>query len=289
MGTALASFVAGALIVLTLFDQVQVTKVDDIQGSIREMRSKVQSWEGISTLNDMNNSLYKRINTQYTEALEESKDYSIYLEKESQKWKNLAIKTFTKSQSQKSEVMAKAISSTNYTINELEKLHDPLKNITAPIDTSQLKIITKEVIRLTLQTKLEKARVNAFELMMHLETKSDETKNSKEHYTELMQNIAEVNIRLSKMNASESLEIIDQELSIIESKIVPLKKQTPYTLFMMRAVEIGLPLFLSIFSVFFVLRYSLTEKRSFEIKELLRLRNLERSKENGNDSESTIN
>ena len=45
MGTALASFVAGALIVLTLFDQVQVTRVDGIEGSIREMRSSLESWQ----------------------------------------------------------------------------------------------------------------------------------------------------------------------------------------------------------------------------------------------------
>jgi glycoside/pentoside/hexuronide:cation symporter, GPH family len=45
MGTALASFVAGALIVLTLFDQVQVTRVDGIEGSIREMRSSVETWQ----------------------------------------------------------------------------------------------------------------------------------------------------------------------------------------------------------------------------------------------------
>jgi glycoside/pentoside/hexuronide:cation symporter, GPH family len=37
MGTALASFVAGALIVFTMFDQTQVTRVDSLQGSIREM------------------------------------------------------------------------------------------------------------------------------------------------------------------------------------------------------------------------------------------------------------
>ena len=60
---------------------------------------------------------------------------------------------------------------------------------------------------------------------------------------------------------------------------MPLTKQTPYTLLMMRVVEIGLPLLLSIFSIFFLLRYSLTEKRSHEIKELLKKRNEERSHE----------
>ena len=48
---------------------------------------------------------------------------------------------------------------------------------------------------------------------------------------------------------------------------------------MMRVVEIGLPLLLGIFSIFFLLRYSLTEKRSHEIKNLLKQRNEERSKE----------
>jgi hypothetical protein len=36
-------------------------------------------------------------------------------------------------------------------------------------------------------------------------------------------------------------------------------------------------LLLSIFSIFFLLRYSLTEKRSHEIKDLLKKRNEERS------------
>ena len=44
MGTALASFVAGALIVFTMFDETQVTKVDALQGSLRELRKEVQSW-----------------------------------------------------------------------------------------------------------------------------------------------------------------------------------------------------------------------------------------------------
>ena len=45
MGTALASFVAGVLIVFTMFDETQVTKVDSLQGSIRELRGKVQYWK----------------------------------------------------------------------------------------------------------------------------------------------------------------------------------------------------------------------------------------------------
>jgi len=53
---------------------------------------------------------------------------------------------------------------------------------------------------------------------------------------------------------------------------------------MMRVVEIGLPVLLCLFSFIFVIRYTLTEKRSHEIKELLRLRNIDRTSENGASS-----
>jgi Na+/melibiose symporter-like transporter len=81
------------------------------------------------------------------------------------------------------------------------------------------------------------------------------------------------------LNAAPSLQILDNELATIEKDILPLTKQAPYTLLMMRVVEIGLPVLLSIFSIFFLLRYSLTEERSHEIKNLLKQRNEERSRE----------
>jgi GPH family glycoside/pentoside/hexuronide:cation symporter len=276
MGTALASFVAGALIVLTMFDQTQVMKVDGIQGSVKEMRSKVQSLQGDSTFNFTASDMYKRVNNQHAEALNESKNYLTYLGKESKKWENLAVENLTESQSQKRNVLARAIANTDSTVNELEKLSSKIISIETDPNPDKVEILEKEVISLTLQTKLEKAKVDAFELWMHLETKSDETKNSREHYDKLLEDIQWVYNRLKRMSAMESLRTIDNTLSEIESKIVPLKKQTPYTLLMMRIVEIGLPLLLCLFSLFFVLKYSLTEKRSHEIKELIRLRNVER-------------
>ena len=192
MGTALASFVAGALIVFTMFDEAQVTKVDALQGSIRVLRSEVQSQK----------------------------------------------------------------------------------------DGTPLTANFEELIG--------KARMRSNELMSHLEAKSLETKNSKGHYEVIMQNMKEVNNRLTNLNTALSLDLLDKELSTIENEIVSLTQQTPYTLLMMRVVEIGLPLLLSIFSVFFVLRYSLTEKRSHEIKDLIRQRNEERLKEEENATESVI-
>ena len=54
-----------------------------------------------------------------------------------------------------------------------------------------------------------------------------------------------------------------------------LKRQAPTTLFRLRLVEIGLPLVLSIVSIWLTLRYPLTEARCYEIKEALKRRRAE--------------
>src|SRR4029077_11103627 len=43
MGSALASLISGALIVLTMFDETQVTKVDKLQGDVRDMRATLEA------------------------------------------------------------------------------------------------------------------------------------------------------------------------------------------------------------------------------------------------------
>jgi glycoside/pentoside/hexuronide:cation symporter, GPH family len=183
MGTALASFVAGALIVFTMFDETQVTKVDALQGSIRELKNEILSRK-------------------------EGKE----------------------------------------TTGNLAALVQNVKSISG-------------------------------KLLIHLKVKSVETKNSKEHYQQLTYEIGEINKRISTLNEKMTLDQLDNQIGIIEGAIVPLTKQTPYTLLMMRIVEIGLPVLLSLFSIFFLLRYSLTEKRSHEIKDLLKQRGLEIAKQ----------
>lgn len=181
MGTALASFVAGALIVFTMFDETQVTKVDALQGSIRELRKEVQSWQPG----------------------------------------------------------------------------------TAPTSTYFHLV--------------DKTKKNATELKEHLQVKADETTKSKEHYSVIMKNMEGADARIQKLNATLSTADLDKELENIEKDITSLTVQSPYTLLMMRVVEIGLPVLLSLFSIFFVLKYSLTEKRSHEIKDLIKKRNEERT------------
>jgi hypothetical protein len=263
-----------------MFDQTQVTKVDDVQGSIKEMRSKVQSWQSEENFSLNSSNTFNWVNSQHAAALKESKDYQTYLKRESEKWEKLEIKDISELQAEKRTFLANAMAVTESTVKRLEELQQALSSLKSNSDSLHLNNFDEVIIPLALQTKLVKAKVNAFELLMHLETKSLETKKSEEHYDELMETITWVNKKLASMDASEPLAIVDQDLSEIEDKIVTLKKQTPYTLLMMRVVEIGLPLLLCIFSLFFILRYTLNEKRSHEIKVLLKERNLERDSKN---------
>lgn len=180
MGTALASFVAGSLIVLTQFDQTQVIKVDALEGTVREMRVE---------------------------------------------W------------------------------NEIEE------NGENTVDFFSL---------------VDKARDRASDLEDHLEEKAQKKRNDREHNIELMGQIEDLDRSLEKLTPDASKEVLGQELKAIEDLVVPLKRQSPFTLLMMRVVEIGIPILLSIFSIFFITRYALTEKRSHEIKELLQIRNRKR-------------
>jgi hypothetical protein len=165
------------------------------------------------------------------------------------------------------------------TAGGLEQLQVRLASLGPQAQDSLVKATMAEAIPLTLQTRIEKARMNSFELMAHLQSQSRKHKNSQAHYEEIIRNMTTVDDRIARLKAASSLEALDQELTAITNDIVPLTKQTPFTLLMMRVVEIGLPVLLSLVSLYFLFQYSLTEKRSHEIKDLLKQRNEARSKE----------
>jgi Na+/melibiose symporter-like transporter len=174
------------------------------------------------------------------------------------------------------EMLLNAKTTTNSTVTGLEQIFSTADRAGAGITNSGIDSLMKSAMTLALQTKFEKAKMHSFELMSHLEAKSAKNTNSKEHYQVIINNITGINKSISGMNTSMTPDLLDTELASIEGRIVPLTKQTPYTLLMMRVVEIGLPILLSLFSIFFLLRYTLTEKRSHEIKELIMQRNSER-------------
>jgi Na+/melibiose symporter-like transporter len=278
MGTALASLIAGALIVYTLFDETQVTKVDKLQGSIREIRSEVQYWQGSQGIAATGKGLPENIKGKLNQAISESNLYLSVLEKESGKKQNEPYQNTVDYKSHRKEMFNEVISDTKKTVVELESMNLQIAKMGTQISDSLTKTLTVSAIPLILETKLDKARMNSFELLSHLKGKSLETKKSVQHYAELVQNSTVVDSRLAAIVMETPLDVLDKEFSNIETEISNLTKQSPYTLLMMRVVEIGLPLLLSIFSIFFVLRYSLTEKRSQEIKELINQRNMNRLK-----------
>ncbi|MET0341051.1 MAG: MFS transporter [Polyangiales bacterium] len=187
MGTALASLIAGALIVLTLFDETQVTKVDRLQGSVREVRGTLEALQG-----------------------------------------------------------------------------DP-PPVAARTETT---------------AALARARESAATLQAHLsEQAAGGDAKGQAHYAALASTCAEIASALARASEAVERDALDTELTAVEKALVSLTKQQPYTLLMMRAVEIGLPLLACLFSLFFVLRYGLTEGRSREIKALLAQRHPERDED----------
>ncbi len=273
LGTAFASFVAGSLIVLTLFDEIQVTKVDSLQGSIRELRSKVQSWDGKLILNGSNTQLLEKIRTHVADAMDEANEYLSYLENESERKNDKAEAETIIFQTRRQEELVNTMSATRSTVNALEDMQHRLQGLGPQVADSLMRPLFEQAVMLTLQSRLDKARMNAFELMTHLKISSLKYKKNRDHYDTLLQNITAIQHSLAVIDCTSSPDSIDKDLVSIEACTGSLTKQTPYTLLMMRVVEIGLPLLLSLVSFLFIFRYSLTEKRLQEIKQLLTLRN----------------
>lgn len=272
LGTAFASLVAGLLITLTLFDQTQVTKVDSLQGSVREMQSKIQYWKGYDGMGNAAD-WTGNARSQTAESLKESKDYLLFLENEVAKKPEKKRTGYAENDARRRNALMDASAVSKSLIGELESMDAALAQA-LPENADSL---IRKLIPLIMQSKLIKARIYSFDLLAHLEARTKQHEKSREHTSQLTQNISTINDRIIALNPGTRPDLLYSELSAIERDIEPLKKQSPYTLLMMRIVEIGLPLLLSLLAFFFVVRYSLNDKRTMEIKELLRQRNTEKN------------
>lgn len=261
LGTALASFVAGALIVFTMFDEAQVTKVDKFQGNLDEISTWVKNWDNSVKENKLD------IKTLQSEALTEATEYKKLLEKEHAKKFENTFKNVPEFTSQRDSLITKNLVSVQTTIKQLSNNQS--------IDGKLLND-KQNVPSYLIQTKLDKLNYTVLELEAYLKDKSidDKTKN-KGHYLDLRNKIQEVRNTLSNTENNAGISSWKENVKLMESEIVDLKKQTPYTLLMMRVVEIGLPIILSIISLVLLFKYTLTEKRSLEIKELLKAKHAE--------------
>ncbi|MFZ2286377.1 MAG: MFS transporter [Bacteroidales bacterium] len=268
LGTAFASLVAGILITLTLFDQTQVTKVDSLQGSVREMQSKIRYWKGYDGKDNAAEWVGNAL-SQTAEALKESKDYLLYLENEVAKKPEKKRTGYAENDARRKNAFMNASAASKSLIGELESMNTEL----ARASTEKADSLIRKLIPLIMQSKLTRARIYSFDLLAHLQARTKQHEKSRAHTALLTQNISAINNRINSLDPGSNPDLLYNELSAIEKDIEPLKKQSPYTLLMMRIVEIGLPLLLSLLAFFFAVRYSLTEKRTFEIKELLIRRN----------------
>jgi len=279
LGTAFASFVAGILITLTLFDQTQVTKVDSLQGSIRDAQAKVSYWKGYqggaTAAGWLDNA-----RVQASEALKESRDYLVFLESEAVKKPGRKNYMPPDIEAQRKNVLLNATIATRQNIGELERIQAALARVSGEDPEAKADSLIRATIPFMMQSKLTKARINSFDLLVHLRTRSNEQKKSRDHTEHLINSVAAINNMICALDPRSALNALDSGLSSIGGGIEPLKKQAPYTLLMMRVVEIGLPVLLSLLALAFAFRYALTEKRTMEIKELLRAR-----RENGNGSD----
>ena len=192
MGTAFASFVAGALIVLTAFDEIQVTKVDGIQGVLRGIRSDIQSWGGAQAFTGTQAELLGKTKTRSRKRSTEAKKYvgspgkgigASSRSQSGQPWRRN-----TKAASATS--CAPLLATMKSTASELEQLQVRLANLGTKPRTPLVKAMVTEAIPLTLQTKLEKARMNSFELMAAPGIQVQEaTKTARQHYQEIIRNM----------------------------------------------------------------------------------------------------
>jgi len=270
LGTAFASFVAGILITLTLFDETQVTKVDSLQGSVRDMQAKVTYWKGYTGNADETGVWLKNAQSQTADALRESKDYLVYLESEIVKKPGRKKIIPPDIEAQRKNVLMNATTVTRQNIDALAKHNSSLASAGAGVPVGVSDSLIRATVPLIMQSKLTRARISSSDLLVHLRTRSNEQQKSRAHTGQLIGRVAEMNNMIYAIEPSSPLDVLEKDLAPIVGGIEPLKKQSPYTLLMMRVVEIGLPVLLCLLALAFAFRYALTEKRTLEIKELLR-------------------
>ncbi|HOT17846.1 MAG TPA: MFS transporter [Bacteroidales bacterium] len=273
LGTAFASFVAGVLITLTLFDETQVTKVDSLQGSVRDMQVKASYWKGYTGDTAAAGTWLKNAQSQAADALKESKDYLVYLESEAVKKPDKKRVISPDIEAQRKNVLTNANEVTRQNIAALERNSEALVSALAggvpgPLADS----LIRATVPLIMQSKLTKARISSFDLLAHLSSRSDKQKKNRDHTEQLTGRVAEIKNMIYALEPGSPPDVLETSLELISAGVGPLKKQSPYTLLMMRVVEIGLPVLLCLLALVFAFRYGLTEKRTMEIKELLRER-----------------
>ncbi|HEY3392119.1 MAG TPA: MFS transporter [Lacipirellulaceae bacterium] len=240
MGTAFASFVTGALLVYTSFDERQNVIVDALRGSVAVVKTEAEKW-------DFHDRLKKVIGP-----LRES---TAVVQSEFQKW-----------------------DADNTTLDENgESLLRRMTRIESDAQRWHSEAVDEATRAATFDEQLGKAIISAEQLQSHLNTRLERYSDVAEHTEQLIAHLSEFiatahswREKRAELIAAPS-EFVDEAEQILEQTTL-LKKQAPKTLYRLRLVEIGLPLALSCVSILLTLRYPLTEARCYEIKQALEAR-----------------
>jgi GPH family glycoside/pentoside/hexuronide:cation symporter len=129
----------------------------------------------------------------------------------------------------------------------------------------------------SLEKNLDDLLTNLGEVEEHLAARGQQFPQQTEHYSVLLNQVDVVRSTGQSMLENRS-DLAAKPKDLTESvanllqEVLLLKPQSPTTLFRLRLVEIGVPLLLSVISIYLALRYPLTEARCHEIKRELEAR-----------------
>jgi glycoside/pentoside/hexuronide:cation symporter, GPH family len=129
-------------------------------------------------------------------------------------------------------------------------------------------------------SQLDKAKNDADKLRRHFDERLQSHGDQADHLHGLIERTELVRSELDRIRekirneAPVPAELVGQSDQLLVATTF-LKQQTPRSLFRLRLFDIGVPLMLSVASIVLLLRYPLTEARSYEIKEALKRRRAE--------------
>jgi GPH family glycoside/pentoside/hexuronide:cation symporter len=131
-----------------------------------------------------------------------------------------------------------------------------------------------------LDRQLEKMATGVEGLSAHFDDRIAKYPEQAEHVRRLVDRLDNVRSKTAALQANRTTYVVAPATLVAEADAILaetplLKQQAPLTLFRLRLVEIGLPLVLSIVSIWLTLRYPLTEARCYEIKAELKKRRAE--------------
>jgi GPH family glycoside/pentoside/hexuronide:cation symporter len=117
------------------------------------------------------------------------------------------------------------------------------------------------------------ARQFAGVLATHFSSAAEKNTSSRDHYLQLAAETSNLSERLEELKSSpKDNSEATATLKELQGKLPALSAQPPVTLYRLRATEIGLPMLLCLVTLWLLKFYPLTEKRSYEIKAILKKR-----------------